>query len=121
VRRILAIVLPAALLIGAAPASARIVAHLHAPGHHPRIGKPWPVRVKVRTASGHRVSGRMDYQFLFRGEVVSRQPGVRFRRGRARDKLTFPGRALGYPITVRFVISTHRGNTHIDYRVRVRR
>jgi hypothetical protein len=123
-RRILAIVLPAVLLLAAAtaaPASARIVAHLHAAGHHPKVNRGWPVTVTVRTPSGRRVSGRMDYAFLFRGEVVAHQPGVRFRRGRAHDKLLFPGRAIGYPITVEFVIRTHHGTAHLRYRVRVRR
>jgi hypothetical protein len=123
-RRTLTILIGAVLLLAAAtaaPASARIVAHLHAAGHHPKVNRNWPVTVTVRTPSGRRVSGRMDYQFLFRGEVVAHQPGVRFRHGRAHDELVFPGRAIGIPITVRFVIRTSHGTARLRYGVRVRR
>lgn len=108
-------------LAAPAAASARIIVHVHAHGHHPKAGKKWPVRVRVRTPSGGHPSGRLHYQFAYHGQVVASRPGVRVHHGLARDKLKFPGHAIGYPIVVRFVVDTHRGHAVVPYRVKVRR
>lgn len=123
----------AALLAVAAPASAAsFVAHLSAPGHHPKAGHRWPITVSARTASGAPLRATATYQFLYHGQRVNTQypsPHGPTRhspypfRGSFRDaSFTWPARAVGYPLTLRVVVSVRgRGTKHLDYWVRVRR
>ncbi len=95
---------------------------LHAPGHHPKAGRRWPISVRVTDRSGKPLSGVIHYEFLFGGQVVSRQSHYRFHGGRFRDPtVLWPARAVGYPLTFRVVARTPAGTGHADYSVRVRR
>jgi hypothetical protein len=90
-------------------------------GHHPRVDTPWPIIITARTYRGTPLSGRIRYQFLYRGKVVARRSNYRFRNGRFRDELTFPAAALGRRLTFRAVVSTRLGRVNLDYWVEVRR
>jgi len=110
---------------GASPAGippGPIRAVLHAPGHNPKVGK-WPITV-ILTKGGKPIFGRVSYQFLYGGQVVSSQP-VRFRSptfvGTFHDTIIWPATSVGYPLTLRILIQTSYGPTHIDYTVQVRR
>ena len=130
------------LLVPASVAeAASFVARLKAPGHHPKAGKRWTIKVSARTRSGKPVRARAYYQFLYGGQVVSTQyPSPRSRpgqcpggsgcrrspypfRGSYRDPtIVWPRRAVGYRLTFRVVVKTKtRGTRKVGYWVRVRR
>jgi hypothetical protein len=129
-KRLLACALCAAfLLIPTAPAQAgSFVLHLKAPGHHPRAGHKWPVKVSARKRSGRPLHAHAVYKFLYHGQVVatrspygkhSRKPYPFF--GHFRDVVRWPKRSVGIPLTFRVVVKAkHHGKKHRDYRVRVR-
>jgi len=118
----------------AAPVSAAsFVAKLHAPNHTPKAdAKNWKITVTVRSRSGRPLRATAVYKFLYNGRVVSTQypnPGhskggtrpYAF-RGRYRDTILWPARAVGYPLTFRVVVSVRgQGSQNLDWRVRVRR
>jgi hypothetical protein len=118
-----------ALLVPAAPALAgSFVLHLKAPGHHPKAGKKWPVKVSAKTHSGKPLHAHALYKFLFQGQVVrttspygahSTKPYPFF--GHYRDVVHWPKRSAGVPLTFRVVVKArHHGKRHVDYKVRVR-
>jgi hypothetical protein len=105
-----------------ADAPPRLVAVLHAAGHHPHVGN-FPITLTL-TRAGHPVAGHVSYEFLFGGQVVSRQPvGMESPNfvGTFHDTLIWPANSVGYPITVRVLITTPYGPTHVDYTVQVQR
>ena len=125
--RIVAVVLcAAALLVPAATAQAGFSLHLRAPGHHPKAGEKWPIRVSAKKR-GNPIHAKAVYKFLYQGQVVAtRSPYPHSRRpypffGHFRDVVRWPKRAVGIPLKFRVVVKSHRyGKEHVDYRVRVR-
>jgi hypothetical protein len=124
----------AAVLVPAAPASAAsFVARLKAPNHSPKAGtKHWRITVTARTNSGRALRATAVYQFLYNGQRVSTQnpnpghstagPRPYSFKGRYRDTILWPRRAVGYPLTFRVVVSVRgRGHRNLDWAVRVRR
>jgi hypothetical protein len=109
-------------------AHGRFYAKLYAHGHHPKVGN-YPIRVIAKSPSGKPISGgHVFYQFLFGTSIVSCQTvgpqtkyKPRFTRGVFRDVLTWPKRAVGYPLTLRVVVKTKYGLKNLDYKVRVRK
>jgi hypothetical protein len=110
-------------------AHGRFYARLYAHGHTPKVGN-YPIRVVAKSPSGKPISGgHVFYQFLFGTTVVSCQTvgpnppkyKPRFTRGVFRDVLTFPKKSVGYPITLRVVVSTSYGLKNLDYKIRVRK
>lgn len=115
----------AALLLAAAaptsaPASGGLVAHLYTPGHHPKVGKRWPIRITATDRSGRPVHATVDYQYLFGGQVVARKAHHAF-RGTFRDALIFPAASVGYHLVFRAVIKSAIGRRNLDCWVEVRR
>lgn len=112
----------AAALMAALPAAAegRLVAHLYAPNHHPRVHRPWPIRITAADPQGHPVRAEVRYQYLFNGQVVARRSHYRF-RGTFRDTLDFPGSAVGYRLVFRAVVTSSIGRRNLDWWVEVRR
>lgn len=124
----------AAVLAPAAPASAAsFVARLKAPNHSPKAGtKSWVITVTARTSSGRALHATAVYQFLYNGQRVSTQypnpghsTGARHPyafTGSYRDAILWPKRAVGFPLTLRVVVSVPgRGSRNLDWAVRVRR
>jgi hypothetical protein len=114
-------------------------ATLHAPGHQPGNWKYiydrdqkkkawaalWPIRITASHA-GHPISGgKVTYQFLFNGRIVACRPvaapySPHFRRGVMRDRIEWPERSIGIPLTFRAVVITRYGVKNLDYSVKVR-
>jgi len=105
--------------------SVRWSAKLTAPGHNPKARKRWPVKIVVKTAGGKPISGTVQYNFLFGGQVVQVRSCLdhgntpcRF-RGTYKDVLHFPARSIGYDLTLRFIVKTRFGTKNIDYAIKV--
>jgi hypothetical protein len=141
-RTLVAGIVAIALLVPASVAdAASFVARLKAPGHHPKAGQRWAIKVSARTRSGKPVRAKAYYQFVSGGQVVSTQyPSPRSRPGRCpgaagcrhspypfrgsyRDPtIVWPRRAVGFRLTFRVVVKTNnRGTRKVSYWVRVRR
>jgi len=99
-----------------AAAAASFTAVLHAPNHTPIENKAWPITVVV-TKGQTKLSGDVNYEFLFSGTLVSHQPGHTFKNGLFKDTLTFPGAAIGKALTLRIVVTTKYGTRDINWSV----
>ena len=102
--------------------SGPIVAVLQAPGHSPHVGN-FPITIRL-TKGGRPIAGHVSYEFLFQGQVVSRQQvGQESPNfvGVFHDTLTWPASSVGYPLTLRVVITTPYGVKNVDYVVNVQR
>jgi hypothetical protein len=132
IRRLTALVIAGSLVFAgaslASPTAAPAVkwsAKLTAPGHTPKARKRWPVKIVVKTAGGKPISGTVQYNFLFGGQVVQVRSCLdhgntpcKF-RGTYRDVLHFPARSIGYNLTLRFIVKTRFGTKNIDYAIKV--
>jgi hypothetical protein len=80
--------------------------------HAPKVGKGWPYSVHVRDASGHPLSGSVDIEFTFAGQVVGRDtpPTHPITNGLWHDVLTFPRASLGYQLVFQTVVHTKLGS-----------
>jgi hypothetical protein len=95
---------------------------LHGKGHAPRINRAWSYSVRVTDAGGHPLSGTVDIQFAFGGQVVGRDtpPTHPVVNGRWHDTLKFPAAAVGMPLTFQAVVHTRLGSITLDWPVTVR-
>jgi archaellum component FlaF (FlaF/FlaG flagellin family) len=109
----------AALTAAPAGASQPFTAHLSAPNHTPTANKNWYVTVTA-TRNGVKLAGSVKYQFLFGGMVVSTQKGGTFKHGVYHDHLLFPTKSVGFPLTLRVVVSTKYGTDDISWSVKVK-
>ncbi len=93
----------------------KITAHMR--NHTPIANTKWPVKLTVM--SGHkRLSGSVNYEFLFSGSVVSHQPGHRFKHGIFKDTMVWPAKSVGLPLTLRILVHVPRYRTeHLDWQV----
>lgn len=113
-------------------------ARLTTPGHHPSKwrytyipdqGKKawaalWPIKITASRGGRAISGGKISYQFLFNGRIVAcrtvLKPYVpRFRSGVFRDRIDWPERSVGIPLTFRIVVRTRYGLRNMDYAVRV--
>jgi hypothetical protein len=123
----------AIVLLLALPATAsagcRWTARLHAPGHHPKAGRHWPIRV---TTSLPDVRTSAYYAFVFGNRVVAKRhinpssdaPGKHLFhfRGSFRDPtVLWPKRSTGIPLTFRVVLHNRCGTKRLNYKVVVRK
>jgi hypothetical protein len=106
---------------GVTGSSGALRATLHAPNHTPKAGTFWHYSVRASDANGKPVAGTVETVFAFGGQVVGREspPTHPLTRGRLNDKVTFPARALGIPLTFRVVVHTHLGSITLDWPVKV--
>lgn len=121
-RRHACVVLLMTALLAVVPTSAlasAFVAHLRAPNHLPTAGKSWPITATV-TRGRTKLTGSVKYEFLYYGSVVSHQPGHSFKEGVYHDTLKFPKDAIGYPLTLRVIVTTHYGTADVDWAVKTR-
>lgn len=119
----------ALLVVAASAQAASFDAHLKTPGHHPKAGKDWPIKVTAEKR-GRAIKASAFYQFLYNGQVVStqypsphgppRHKPYKF-KGSYKDPILWPKRAVGFKLTFRVVVrAKHRGKVKLNYRVRVR-
>ena len=113
-------VLVALALPATALAAKRFTIRAHFPNHAPIAKQLWPIRLMV-TKGTAKLSGSVRYEFEFNGTVVSKQPGHRFTRGLYRDKLLFPLKSVGEPLTLVVVVKTRYGTEDVDWAVKTRR
>jgi hypothetical protein len=94
---------------------------LQAKNHAPQVDKPWSYAVRVTNAAGQPLSGTVDIQFVFGGQVVGRDtpPTHPVKNGTWHDSLTFPPPAIGMALTFRAVVRTALGSVILDWPVTV--
>jgi hypothetical protein len=134
-RLVLIAVLVAAFLISAAAAQA-FSAKLKASGHHPKAGKPYPIKVIAHRGNGKPMHANSYYHFLFNGTVVKScapRPHARNHHkcptgkphqffGSYKDILFFPKAAVGHPLTFQVVVhGRHAGTKKLNYKVTTRK
>jgi hypothetical protein len=105
-----------AVLAPALASAASFSAVLHAPNHSPVENQKWWITVDV-THGSTKLSGDVNYEFLFSGTVVSHQPGHKFTKGLYKDDLIFPAEAVGKPLTLRIVVKTKYGTKYLNWNV----
>jgi hypothetical protein len=95
---------------------------LRGENHAPRINKDWSYSLRVTDASGHPLSGKVDIEFVFGGQVVGRDtpPTHPVINGRWHDKLKFPAAAVGMPLTFQAVVHARLGSITLNWPVTVR-
>lgn len=96
---------------------------LQADNHAPTVGRSWHYSVTVTDSAGRPLSGTVDIEFVFAGQVVGRDtpPTHPVKNGRWQDTLTFPAAAVGQPLTFRAVVHTGLGSITLDWPIVVRR
>ncbi len=94
-----------------------VTATLHAASHHPKVGRPWPIRFTV-TSAGHAARASVSYQYLLAGQVVAHRSHYVF-TGRFSDTFRWPPSAVGYPLTLRAVIVSEGVTINLDFPVQV--
>lgn len=97
-------------------------ATLVAANHTPKVIKGWPYTVRVTDAHGHPLSGTVEIEFTFAGQIVGRDtpPTHRIRNGVWHDTLNFPRKSAGYPLVFQAVVHTKAGSVTLDWPVTVR-
>jgi hypothetical protein len=107
---------------GASVTTGPVRATLHAVNHTPIVNKNWPYSVVVTDAAGQALSGTVDVEFVFAGQVVGRDtpPTHPLKNGRWSDNLQFPAAAVGEPLTFQVVVHTRQGSITLDWPVTVR-
>jgi hypothetical protein len=98
-------------------------ASLHGENHAPKVSKLWHYSVLATNASRQPLSGTVESEFVFSGQIVGREspPTHRLTNGRLDDNVTFPAQAVGIPLTFRVVVRTARGSVTLDWPVKVKR
>lgn len=97
--------------------SGAVTATLHAGTHHPKVGRPWPIRFTV-TRGSHAARASVSYEYLFGGQVVAHRSHYTF-TGHFSDIFQWPSSAVGYPLTFRAVIVSEGVTIDLDYPVQV--
>lgn len=97
-------------------------ATLHGQNHNPTINKPWYYSVLATDSSGHALSGMVDTEFVFGGQVVGREspPTHPLTDGRLNDNVTFPPQSKGVALTLRVVVHTKLGAVTLDWPVKTK-
>jgi hypothetical protein len=85
--------------------------------HHPRVGRPWPIRFTV-TSGGHPARASVSYEYLLGSQVVAHRSHYTF-TGRFADVFRWPAAAVGYLLTFRAVIVADGATLDLDYPVQV--
>jgi hypothetical protein len=98
-------------------------ASLHGENHAPKINQPWHYSVLATDASHRPLSGTVDTEFVFGGQVVGHEtpPTHPLSKGRLDDDVTFPGQSLGIQLTFQVVVHTPLGTVTLDWPIRPKR
>ena len=94
-----------------------LAATMHTAGHHPHVGRPWPISF-VATDAGKPAHAEVAYEYLFGGQVVAHRSHYRF-TGHFHDVFKWPSSAVGFPLTFRAVIKSAGATLNLDYAVQV--
>ncbi len=107
---------------GASVSTGAIRATLHGADRAPTAGKVWAYLVRVTDAAGQPLSGTVDTEFTFAGQVVGREtpPTHPLKGGLLTDTVTFPKESIGEPLALQTVVHTSRGSVTLSWPVTVR-
>lgn len=103
-------------------AGAKFNAVLTGQDRTPVATKRWHYTVHVSSAAGRPLSGTVDTEFAFAGQVVGREvpPTHRLNHGALHDTVEFPKQAVGQPIELQVVVHTSAGSRTLDWPVSVK-
>jgi hypothetical protein len=108
----------AALAVPAGASAASFTAKLSEPSHTPSVGGQ---KISVTVTKGKtKLSGSVNYKFLFDGQTVSTQKGHSFKNGLFTDTLLWPKEAIGHKITLDVVVTTKYGTENLDWWIQVK-
>jgi len=107
------------LAVPATALAGSFTAKLQIGSHQPKVGYQ-PLTVTA-TKGATKLAGTVRYQFLFDGQVVSKQPGGKFSHGVYHDKLKWPSDAVGHTITLQVVVNTKYGTDYLNWWIKVRK
>jgi Special lobe-specific silk protein SSP160 len=107
----------------AAVTTGPVRATLRGANHDPLVKAPWHYSVTATDAAGHPLSGTVDVQFVFGGQVVGRDtpPTHPLTNGHWHDNLNFPAQSIGIPLTFQVVAHTPDGTVTLNWPVKVRK
>ena len=96
---------------------------LRGENHAPKVKQSWRYSVAVSDAAGHPLSGTVDIEFAFAGQVVGRDtpPTHPVVDGHWHDTIEFPADAIGMPLSLQAVVHTRLGSITLDWPVTVSR
>ncbi len=96
---------------------------LHAENHAPTVKQNWRYSVVASDAAGRPLSGAVDIEFVFAGQVVGRDtpPTHPVAHGHWQDTIQFPADAVGMPLTFQAVVHTRLGSITLDWPITVKR
>jgi hypothetical protein len=96
---------------------------LRGENHAPKVKQSWRYSVVVSDAAGHPLSGTVDIEFAFAGQVVGRDtpPTHPVVDGHWDDTIEFPADAIGMPLSLQAVVHTRLGSITLDWPVTVSR
>lgn len=83
-------------------------------------GRLWPITVTASSTSEAPVNATVSYQFLFGGAVVASRRGGHMHDGVFHDRLLFPARASGIPLTLRVNVTGAGQTGSVERAVTVR-
>jgi hypothetical protein len=131
------VALACALPLTAAHGAGSFKAKLNAPNHHPLANKLWPISFSATTNSGKPLHAVAWYEFYFSGQRVGlahptpRTPcdAIQDKRphpvpftGTLRDRLLWPPRSVGIPLTLKVAIKVKgMGTKRLSWKVVVRK
>jgi hypothetical protein len=97
-------------------------ATLSGANHTPTVNRPWRYAVTVRNAGGQALSGTVDIEVLFAGQVVAHDtpPTHPITNGLWQSTLKLPKTAVGYPLTLRAVAHTPTGSITLNWPITVK-
>ncbi len=97
-------------------------ATLHGANHAPTAGANWVYSVRATDAAGKPLSGTVETEFTFSGQVVGHEtPATHpLKRGVLTDTLNWPKQAVGQPLDLQTVVHTSQGSVTLDWPVTVR-
>lgn len=97
-------------------------ATLHGANHAPVAGTDWVYSVHATDAAGQPLSGTVETEFTFGGQVVGHEtpPTHPLKRGVLTDTLTWPKEAVGQPLNLQTVVHTGKGSVTLDWAATVR-
>ncbi len=95
---------------------------LRGENHAPKVNQDWRYWVTVTDAGGHPLSGTVDIEFAFGGQVVGHDtpPTHPVAGGHWHDSLKFPADAVGMPLSLHAVVHTRPGSITLDWPIKVR-
>lgn len=103
----------------AALAAGSFTATLKAPSHTPIAKSSWAITINVSKGTT-KLNGNVNYEFLFGGQVVSRQKGHAFKNGVFTDKLCFPPKSENQPLKLGMVVTTKYGSKTLYWNVQTK-